>query len=463
MLASRPMWPRLGSWAWLGALALGATVSGCSSTTKSEDGGCTPRGVAACLCPDGSASVRECGTDRVFGPCQCGGSAGGGGGEVASGGGSTGGRSPDGGGAGADAGGGDSYGGESAGAGAGVTGSGAAGGSAAGGGTGGAGGAVGGELGGAGGNELGGTGGSELGGTGGSEASGGTGGSELGGSGGGEASGGAGGTGGTGGDGGEAGGEFGGTGGSAASGGVGGLGGTGGNGGSAGSGTGGVGGSLRDNCVLLLHLDEADWSTGPDTVRDASGQGNHGTALDGVTPTAGGRFGGAAAFDGNGWIEVDDAPSLQVTSALTVSAWVWLDKIGPDYWPGIVSKRLAYEDQTAFSLHMGTNGEVTVDVGEESDRFVSAQFLGKAEWRHLAFVYDGGAEATERVRLYIDGALDTVAYAEETSIAPSSADLLIGNLVSGGSLLEGRIDEVAVWLRALAPTEIQALLSGPVE
>jgi len=319
------------------------------------------------------------------------------------------------------------------------------------------GGAGGSELGGAGGSELGGAGGSELGGTGGSEL-GGTGGSELGGTGG---TGGAETSGGAGGEAGDSG--AGAAGASEASGGTGGTGGTGGSAGSAGSGTGGVGGSLRDGCVLLLHLDEADWSTGPGTVRDASGQANHGTAVGGVIPTADGRFGGAAALGGDGWIEVNDQPSLQVSRALTVSAWVWLDKIGPDYWPGIVSKRIAYADQTAFSLHLGTNGEVTVDVGEESDRFVSTRFLAKAEWRHVAFVYDGSAEATERVRLYIDGALDTVAFAEESSIAPSSADLLIGNLVNGGSILEGRIDEVAIWLRALAPTEIQALLSGPVE
>ena len=94
---------------------------------------------------------------------------------------------------------------------------------------------------------------------------------------------------------------------------------------------------------------------------------------------------------------------------------------------------------------------------------MSTELLDVASWRHVAFVYDGGAEATQRVRLYIDGELDTVAFAEESSIAPSSADLLVGNLVNGGSVLEGRIDEVAIWLRALAPAEIQALFSGPVE
>ncbi|HOU94922.1 MAG TPA: hypothetical protein PLU22_27920, partial [Polyangiaceae bacterium] len=100
------MSPRLGSFTIGGTLSVVAALSGCSSTTKSEDAGCTPRGVEACLCPDGSASVRECGVDRSFGPCLCGAGGGGGGdgGESPVGGSSTGGRSTTSGGAGASGG-----------------------------------------------------------------------------------------------------------------------------------------------------------------------------------------------------------------------------------------------------------------------------------------------------------------------------------------------------------------------
>ena len=233
-------------------------------------------------------------------------------------------------------------------------------------------------------------------------------------------------------------------------------------GGVAGSGSGGA--SLLDGCVLLLHLDEADWSSGPETVTDASGQGNHGTAVGSAVPTAAGRFGGAAALDGDGWIEVDDAPSLRPTAALTVSAWVYATRVGTGYWPGVVTKRAGYGVETAFSLHLGESGEVTVDLGLEADRFSSTTLVQEREWTHLAFVYDGRAAAAERVRLYLDGALEAVAYEAESTLDPTAAaPLYVGNLVNGGSVFEGRIDEVAVWRRALDAAEIAALGAGPVE
>ncbi|GEM_PF-4891419 len=40
---------------------------------------------------------------------------------------------------------------------------------------------------------------------------------------------------------------------------------------------------------------------------------------------------------------------------------------------------------------------------------------------------------------------------------------MVGNLVNGGSVFEGRIDEVAVWLRALDAAGIAALGASPVE
>jgi hypothetical protein len=137
----------------------------------------------------------------------------------------------------------------------------------------------------------------------------------------------------------------------------------------------------------------------------------------------------------------------------SVSAWVRPTRIGTGFWPGIVTKRLGYMNQTAYSLHLGESGQVTVDVGDESDRLVGAS-LETTSWSHVAFVFDGALPAERRVRLYINGELDLAAGQTETTIADSTAPVIIGDLPNGGSVFEGLIDEVAVWNRALSDAEV---------
>jgi hypothetical protein len=58
------------------------------------------------------------------------------------------------------------------------------------------------------------------------------------------------------------------------------------------------------------------------SVADASGQDNRGR-LDGPSRTAHGRFGGALRFDGRGaLVRVPASPSLDLTDAMTLSAWI---------------------------------------------------------------------------------------------------------------------------------------------
>ena len=58
------------------------------------------------------------------------------------------------------------------------------------------------------------------------------------------------------------------------------------------------------------------------TVADASPAGNSGT-ISGATRTAFGRFGGALSFDGvNDMVTIPDANSLDLTTGMTLSAWV---------------------------------------------------------------------------------------------------------------------------------------------
>jgi PKD repeat protein len=59
------------------------------------------------------------------------------------------------------------------------------------------------------------------------------------------------------------------------------------------------------------------------TVNDASGKANHGT-ISGAIRTTSGRYGRALQFDGvNDWVTIKDASSLDLTTGMTLEAWVY--------------------------------------------------------------------------------------------------------------------------------------------
>ena len=58
------------------------------------------------------------------------------------------------------------------------------------------------------------------------------------------------------------------------------------------------------------------------TVTDSSGNGSNGT-ISGATWTTAGKYGNALIFNGtNALVTVNDAASLQLTSGMTLEAWV---------------------------------------------------------------------------------------------------------------------------------------------
>ena len=70
--------------------------------------------------------------------------------------------------------------------------------------------------------------------------------------------------------------------------------------------------------VAAYNFDEGSGTT----VVDASGHANYGT-ISGATWTTQGKFGNALSFNGtSNWVTVNDAPSLDLTTAMTLEAWV---------------------------------------------------------------------------------------------------------------------------------------------
>lgn len=209
-----------------------------------------------------------------------------------------------------------------------------------------------------------------------------------------------------------------------------------------------------EGCVLLMHLDEPVW-VGTGDVVDSSGQDNDGNPINGPLPSPEGKFGGAVRLDGSNWVDVPDSASLRgETSALTYAAWVNPTEVPPD-GAGIVAKRAGFQVSSAFALFLFGDNLVYADI--QNVRLNSNASVGLNQWHHVAAVYDGKhTDPNRRLTIYIDGKFDAAGTADPV-IAANTTDILVGNLIGGGSTFRGLIDEVVVWKRALSEAEIETL------
>src|SRR2546429_1107321 len=94
-------------------------------------------------------------------------------------------------------------------------------------------------------------------------------------------------------------------------------------------------GAQTPGLVAAYALDEGSGTT----VADTSGNNNNGT-ISAATWTSAGRFGNALVFNGtSARVTVPNAASLQLTSGMTLEAWVF-PTAAPTYWRAIVGQTL---------------------------------------------------------------------------------------------------------------------------
>jgi PKD repeat protein len=184
-------------------------------------------------------------------------------------------------------------------------------------------------------------------------------------------------------------------------------------------------------------------------VVDASGSGNHGTLTEATRITSG-RYGKAMKFDGvNDWITVNDSASLDLTTAMTLEAWVY-----PTVANATADTILVKEDGSNSAYYLYGAEDTPQPVagarigGYQSPRGPST--LAANQWTHLAGTFDG-----QSIKLFVNGA--QVAEQSVTGTIPASSGVLrIGGNAIWGEFFKGYIDEVRIYNRALSATEIVA-------
>jgi hypothetical protein len=193
---------------------------------------------------------------------------------------------------------------------------------------------------------------------------------------------------------------------------------------------------------------------------DLSSNQNHGTLTNGVTWFSSGKFGKSLNFDGtNDMVIVPNSTSLNITSGLTMEAWVYPNaKLSG--WDSILMKERT--GNLAYALYANTQSS-NLPGGQISQNASIYKVQGGARlqknvWTHIAVTYDGTI-----LRLYQNGNLVSAMNLPGT-LDPSSGNLIIGgSTVLSPQFFPGRIDEVRIYNRALDVSEIQTDMQTPVD
>ncbi len=213
----------------------------------------------------------------------------------------------------------------------------------------------------------------------------------------------------------------------------------------------------------------ACWNFNDSTCTDQSGHGYYGTLNGGSYSTdvpaalAGGKSIDLTA--GDHYVIIDSVayngtrvdPFIMAQN-LTVSAWVkgwpgtwgpFVTKHGESTWGWQARKYGTTADHPAFTTRGLSN--------EDQDAGPSA--MSDGNWHHIACTYDG-----RRKRVYVDGALNMSQAATGGIRDDCYERVVLGAREQGGpaitSFARVRLDDVAIFDKALAPNQILALARG---
>jgi len=205
---------------------------------------------------------------------------------------------------------------------------------------------------------------------------------------------------------------------------------------------------LTDGLVGMWSFDGPDLSGS--TANDVSGNSNDGT-LNGEPQPVIGKIGQALEFDGSDdYVEVtsDASAAGLIPDHITISFWSKRYNGGNEYSCEVVVNNSYY-------LRMDNDNNIDfriwTDLDGDSGNFSGGSFNFR-EWYHVVGVFNG-----EIMDVYVDGELRT-SKNHQGVLDKSSSPLFFSGRTSGGSyIMEGLLDSVRIYSRALSEKEVQRL------
>ena len=204
------------------------------------------------------------------------------------------------------------------------------------------------------------------------------------------------------------------------------------------------------------------WWAAEGNAADSAGA-NDGT-LQGAVTFTNGLVGQAFGFTGQSGaaVIVPDAAPLDLTTGLTLEAWVKLNDTAKTYF--IATKQPSGTAGNNYSgnyeFRVGTDGRLSLLHQTSSSTayssYTSSNSITAGNWHHVAVTLAVGGS----VGFYIDGLPAGRASQQGSFGMTTSEPLRIGTRKDGSSYFNGAIDELSLYNRALAASEIAALYNA---
>jgi hypothetical protein len=157
---------------------------------------------------------------------------------------------------------------------------------------------------------------------------------------------------------------------------------------------------------------------------------------------------GALNLDGNSWAEVHDNESLDITSAITLEAWVYWDT-GLD--EGFVSKWNLSQNKASYLLYKASASRFMIYVSSDGSSILNQQNVTNISsgWNHLVGVYDGA-----NLKCYLNGVLDG-SRTYSSGLFSTDVPIEIGRYSESAATTYGnQIAQPRIYNRALTAAEV---------
>ena len=210
-----------------------------------------------------------------------------------------------------------------------------------------------------------------------------------------------------------------------------------------------------------LPANAVSWWPGENNALDDLGN-NNGT-FEGTPTYATGEVGNAFSFNGaSRYVRVPNSPSLQISSGLTLEAWVYPLSYNPGSSSSVMCEWDAIGGINQRAWSFGIDGPGPGFFGVSADGLngtyaYTTTHIPLNAWTHLAATYDGN-----NLVIYFNGSAQA-STPFSSGIISSTDDVGIGATIGGGgpiAIFNGLIDEPTIYNRALSAAEIQAIYNA---
>jgi hypothetical protein len=199
------------------------------------------------------------------------------------------------------------------------------------------------------------------------------------------------------------------------------------------------------------------------TVGDSSGYNNAGT-ISGASWTTQGKYGNALSFNGvNNYVTIPANSTVgNLTSNFTMSAWVYQNNLTSVHTIWDTAESPSSNAGLAFKV-LDTTGRLELTTKGVKDYDSLTASVPTGVWTHVAVVLDSSFDAT----FFVNGVQkDTITHTVGGNANTAQATFIGGAADNGVNPLrfwmDGKIDNLRIYNRALSQTEIQTDMNTPI-